>query len=168
MYRIRPAVVGALDYRDNVHGRYNVCNLVVFKQLAVLIDRLVLAPKPLFAHELERKNDVPLGVDAKHIADHEAALDLVLRHVQYVTRPRLGFNSQQGAVSIVDCDNVRQAGATSAKTTRLPFSAVEPLDQCVFIRITPAAADISQAASVGQLTSLKFLRGKFFIATCQL
>ena len=164
VYCICLAVVGALDYWDDTHIRHYICNLVIFQQLAIFIYRFILAPEPLFAHELERKNDVTLRVDAKHVADQKAALNLVLRHVKYVTCARLGFNCQQYAVNVVDSDDVWQAGTASAQTSGMPNAVVESLDQRMLIRIAPAASDVSQSASVEQPASLKFLKEQVFYA----
>lgn len=87
MYGIGLAIVGALYYRNDVHFCHYICNLVVFDELSILIDCLILAPEPLFTHELESKNNVPLRINTKHVADQKAALNLVLRHIKYVARP---------------------------------------------------------------------------------
>src|SRR5919202_4183366 len=66
-YGIDLAIICALDYsRKNLHACNNICNLVVFCQLAALVDYLVLSPKSLFVHELKRQNNVPLWINAKH------------------------------------------------------------------------------------------------------
>jgi hypothetical protein len=102
---------------------------------------------------------VPLGVDTKHVTDHTATFYLVLGYVQYVARSRLGFNRQQYAASVVDCDYVWEACTTPAKSPGVPHSIVHPLDKRVFIAVTSAAANISQQASVEHFVSLKFLKG---------
>lgn len=118
------AFIGTLDYGKHLHRVHYIRDLVVFHEFARLVNCLFLAPESFFVHEFEGQYDVSLWIDAKHVHYHFAPFNLILRHVEYVTCPRLGFNSQQDAIAIVNGHDVRQPSAASAQSTRMPKPAV--------------------------------------------
>ena len=116
------AVIGAFDYsRKNFHACDNICNLVVFYQLAALIYCMVLSSEPLFVHELERQYDVSLWIDAKHITDDKTPLYLVLRHIKYITCSRFCLNCQQSASVVVNCHNIWKTRTAAAQPLGTPL-----------------------------------------------
>ena len=124
IYGISLTIIGAFDYGKSLHTYYNICNLVILYQPATLIYCLVFSSEPFFAHKLECKYYVSLRINAKHIANYYAALYLVQRYIQYITRSRFCLNCQKGADVIVNCHNIRKTRAASAQSPGTPLPVI--------------------------------------------